>query len=103
MARRTIADVAAQVLIETDNDGVMFGDMGLLDLIAKRADEELGTRLCLAGPWEHRNNRKFRHPLNVHALVLGALETKRGKELFEKFHDRYTGVRIFRLRERVEA
>lgn len=37
---KTIAEHARDVLIETDNYGVMFGDAGLLDSIAERAGYE---------------------------------------------------------------
>lgn len=60
-----IDEIAKQVLIETDNPAVMWGDCGLLDEIATRA------------------NRKWKdfHPYKRWQRVLNALE---GSELFEK-------------------
>jgi hypothetical protein len=34
-----ICDATEQILIETDNPGVMLGDNGLIDLIAERASK----------------------------------------------------------------
>lgn len=38
MARRRVCDVAAEVLRETGNPAVMYGDSGLLDAIFARAN-----------------------------------------------------------------
>jgi hypothetical protein len=79
MKRKTIAEHAVDVLRETDNPAVCYGDSGLLGLIAKRA------------------GMKSRHPLNMYKDVLDAME--RRPDLFEKRFSRrrYWLVRTMHL------
>ena len=72
---KNIADITVQVLQETDNPGVMFGDTRLLDDIATRCTH---TNLMDA------------HPMLRHRRILDALETD---ERFEKFYIHMPGVR----------
>jgi len=86
MKRKTIADIVVEVLVETDNPGVMWGDCGLLDMIAKR---------CI------HTNLMNQHPLNRHSRILNALE--RDKR-FDKYYVKKGGeignpyMRSFKLR-----
>ena len=73
--RKTIADYAVEVLKETDNPSVMWGDCYLLDMIAEK---------CV-----HTNLRK-QHPLNRHKRILDALEKD---NRFEKWFIRMRGMR----------
>ena len=75
MKRKTIADYAVEILKETDNPAVMYGDCGLLDMIAKRCT--------------HTNLMKA-HPLNRHSRILTALEKD---SRFEKMFIRMNGLR----------
>ncbi len=88
--RKTIADIAREVLVDADRDGVMWGDCNLLDMIAGACDHEIGTKLINS------------HPLNRHKRILDGLATKRGKELFDKSYVRADRIglvwRIFRLK-----
>lgn len=63
---KRIAEHAIDVLRETNNDGVSWGDSGLLDLIYVRADMKL----------------KDDRPMNRHKQVLAALD--RAPDLFRK-------------------
>jgi len=74
MKRKTIADYAVEVLKETDNPAVMFGDCTLLDMIAKRCT--------------HTNLIKT-HPLTRHSRILTALEND---SRFEKYFVRMNGM-----------
>jgi len=65
---KTIADITVEVLNETDNPGVMFGDCGLLDMIAVKCTH---TTLMKA------------HPLDRHTRILSALEND---DRFEKYY-----------------
>ena len=65
---KTIADVAYEHLIETDNLGVMWGDCALLDEIALKCT--------------HTNLREA-HPLNRHKRILDALDRD---SRFDKFY-----------------
>jgi len=69
--RKTIADITVEVLRETDNQGIMYGDSVLLDMIANRAT--------------HTNLMK-QHPLVRHSRILNALEKDKrfGKYYFER-------------------
>ena len=62
MKKRRICDVAAEVLRETDNSGVMWGDIGLLDMIAERA-----------GVVVKRSKYRIVCPLAKHERVINAL------------------------------
>jgi len=79
--RKTIADIVVEVLKETDNPGIMYGDVVLLDMVANRA-----THTTLM----KRKNGKCTHPLNRHNRILDALEKD---ERFEKFYIRMRGIR----------
>lgn len=70
--KKTIAEHAADILRETDNPAVMWGDCGLLDMIYKRAEMK---------PSKPRPGMKWEHPWDRHARVLNALERS---PLFEK-------------------
>jgi len=78
--RLTIADHAVDVLKETGNPAVMYGDAGLLDLIGRRA------------------GMKPMHPLTRWRLVLAGLE--RAPDKFTKSYTTSRGrrVRCFTLR-----
>ena len=82
---KTIADYVVEVLQETDNPGIMYGDCTLLDMVAKRCTH---TTLMDA------------YPLDRHGRILNALEND---ARFEKFHVRMRGMlgnqywRSFRL------
>lgn len=84
-----ICDAAAQVLKETDNDAVMIGDNGLLDLIAQRAG-------CI---------RDGDSIYSLHKRILGGLSRCPGLLIPGK--TLYPGsrrqVRIFRLRSETGA
>lgn len=91
--RKTIADIAVEVLRETDNPGIMHGDVVLLDMIAVRA-----THTTLM----KRKDGKYTHPLNRHKRILDAL----GKDpRFEKYYITMPGLignpywRSFKLKE----
>ena len=56
---KTIADHVVDVLKETDNPGIMYGDVHLLDEIAWRCT--------------HTNLRE-KHPLIRHSRILNALD-----------------------------
>lgn len=70
---KTIADHAVDVLIETDNPGVMWGDAHLLDDIAWKCT--------------HTNLRDA-HPLKRHKRILDALDRD---SRFEKFYIHMNG------------
>ena len=96
MGHKTIADYAVEVLKETDNPGVMWGDTVLLDMIAER---------CTHTTLRIRKDRKCTHPLYRHKRILDALEKdSRFVKLF--FHAR--GMRgnqwwrSFRLKETIK-
>lgn len=72
--RRTIADIVIEVLNETDNGGIMFGDTFLLDMVADRCT--------------HTTLMK-KHPLIRHNRILNALEKD---NRFEKFYVRMSGM-----------
>ena len=72
---KTIADYVVDVLQETDNPGIMFGDCGLLDMVAKRCTH---TTLMDA------------HPLDRHIRILNALDKD---ARFEKFYVKINGIR----------
>ena len=71
---RTIADIVIEVLNETDNGGIMFGDTVLLDMVADR---------CI-----HTTLMK-KHPLIRHNRILNALEKD---NRFEKFYVKMPGM-----------
>ena len=68
--RITIADITVEVLNETDNPGVMFGDTRLLDMIAERCTH---------------TNLMDKHPMVRHTRILSALEKD---ERFEKYYNK---------------
>ena len=91
--RKTIADIAVEVLKETDNPGIMHGDVHLLDMIAKRATHTTLMR---------RKDGTCTHPLNRHKRILDAL----GRDpRFEKYYISMPGLvgnpywRSFKLKE----
>jgi len=51
-----ICDAAVEVLKETDNPAVMFGDCCLIDLIAKRAER------IIEGEFPNTNHQRSRSP-----------------------------------------
>lgn len=65
---KTIADFVVEVLNETDNPGIIFGDVRLLDMVAERCTH---TTLMDA------------HPMNRHSRILNALEKD------DRFEKRY--------------
>lgn len=83
--RRYIADIAAEVLRETGNQAVMLRDDGLCYTIAARCDKEIGTNI-VNGPQRKGTPKhmKGRHPDDICNAVMAGLESKRGRELFEK-------------------
>lgn len=90
MKQKTIADITIEVLKETGNSGVMWGDTYLLDEIAIKC-----THTNLVG---HEV-----HPLNRHKRILDALDKD---DRFEKFYIRMRGMkgnlwRSFRLKDSV--
>jgi len=72
---KTIADIAVEVLRETDNTGIMFGDTRLLDMVAERATH---------------TNLMDKFPMVRHSRILNALE---GDDRFDKRFVRMPGVR----------
>ena len=70
---KTIADFTIEVLNETDNPGVMFGDTVLLDMIASRCTH---------------TNLMEKHPMIRHNRILNALQRD---ERFEKFYVKMNG------------
>ena len=71
---KTTADIVVEVLNETDNPGVMFGDVTLLDMIANRCT--------------HTTLMK-KHPMVRHSRILSALEND---DRFEKYYVKINGV-----------
>ena len=72
---KTIADITIEVLNETDNPGVMFGDTRLLDMIAERCTH---------------TNLMDKHPMLRHTRILTALEKD---NRFEKYYVKIGEVR----------
>lgn len=70
---KTIADHVVDVLKETDNPGIMYGDVHLLDEIAWRCT--------------HTNLRE-KHPLIRHSRILNALDKD---PRFEKYYVKMKG------------
>ena len=85
--RKTVAEHAADILRETNNPGVCWGDCGLLDLIFVRA------KMRRPKP---TNGRTWVSPSLGHKRVLDALE---GSPLFEKKYTAGSGSRSFYLKE----
>jgi len=75
LKHKTTADIAVEVLKETENEGVMYGDCTLLDMIAERCT--------------HTNLMKL-HPLTRHARILNALDKDKR---FEKLYFHARGMR----------
>lgn len=71
---KTIADITVEVLNETDNPGVMFGDTFLLDMVAVKCT--------------HTNLMK-KHPMIRHNRILNALQNDKR---FEKFYVKMPGI-----------
>jgi len=71
----TIADITVEVLQETDNPGVMFGDTRLLDMIAERCTH---------------TNLMDKFPMIRHSRILDALEND---PRFDKWYVKMRGVR----------
>lgn len=85
--KKTIAETMVEVLKEYKEDGVMYGDLGLLDECASRC--------------KHTNLMDL-HPLTRHQRILGALEKR--LDLFEKLFVKFPGipwplVRCFKLKK----
>ena len=72
---KTIAGITVEVLNETDNPGVMFGDTRLLDMIAVRCTH---------------TNLMDKHPMLRHTRILTALEKD---NRFEKYYVKIGEVR----------
>lgn len=72
---KTIADHVVDVLNETDNPGIMFGDVTLFDTIAWRCTH---------------TNLRDKHPMLRHSRILDALEND---DRFEKFYVNMRGTR----------
>ena len=73
MSKRRICDVAEEVLRETGNPGVMWGDSGLLDTIAERAGSKPRAPIRLRGGATIED-----HPLSRWRRVLDALSRQPG-------------------------
>lgn len=73
--RKTIADITVEVLHETDNPSIMYGDTVLLDMIAKRCTH---------------TNLMSKHPLVRHSRILNALDKD---SRFEKYYFERRGYR----------
>jgi len=71
---KTIADITVEVLQETDNPGIMFGDLTLLDMIAVRCTH---------------TNLMDKHPMVRHSRILNALEKD---SRFEKYFVKIRGI-----------
>jgi len=84
----TLAEVAVQVLQETDNPAVMTGDMILLDDICWRYADITGRKAILS---DHLHPIMRRGRNDRHARVLNALE--RRPDLFEKSISAWNGPR----------
>lgn len=85
--KKTVGTIAVEVLKETQQEAVCWGDSGLLDMIARRA--------------EHTNLMNL-HPIERHARILNYLEKE--PRLEKRFYrvrlaGRSALVRYFRLRE----
>ena len=84
---KTIADITVEVLNETDNPGIMFGDTRLLDMIAERATH---------------TNLMDKLPMLRHTRILNALEKD---DRFKKYYTQMRGIRgnqiwrVFDLKE----
>ncbi len=90
--KKIVADIAAEVLKENGATFIRPGDHELLDLIAARADEELGTNLS------HSSGEGPRW--RFYERILTALwASRRGKQLFTKAYESGENRRIFTLRE----
>ena len=72
---KTIADHVVEVLQETDNPGIMFGDCTLLDMVAVRCTH---------------TNLMEKHPMERHRRILNALEKD---DRFEKLYCQMHGMR----------
>ena len=70
---KTIADIAYEHLIESDNPGIMWGDCALLDEIAWKCTH---------------TNLKETHPLKRHKRILDALDRD---SRFDKFYIHMNG------------
>ena len=88
---KTIADIVVEVLNETDDSRVTFGDARLLDIIAERCAH---TSLMQ------------QHPAERHTRILNGLE---GDERFNKYVTKMKGVwgqpywRMFELKKRYQT
>ena len=71
---KTIADITVEVLNETDNPGIMFGDVTLFDMIAQRCTH---------------TNLMDKHPMLRHSRILDALEND---DRFEKYYVHMRGI-----------
>jgi len=97
LTRKTIADIVIEVLKETGNLGIMWGDTVLLDMIANRCDAQLHTTL------KTKKDGKTVHPLNRHNRILDALDKD---PRFDKKHFHARGMRgnqwwrTFKLKEK---
>lgn len=87
MKRKSIADYTIEVLKETDNPGVMWGDVTLLDMISKR---------CMHSKISERGKGAI-HPLDRHKRILDALDRD---VRFEKYYLKVPFLcRSFKLKE----
>lgn len=87
--RKTIADHTLDVLRETDNPAIMFGDCGLLDMVAARAELKIskgryGTANHPLARWKRVLDGLERSKLFVKSLVWAA-PGRRGNQIFRKF------------------
>jgi len=93
MKRKTIADITVEVLKETDNKGIMYGDTVLLDMVAER---------CIHTTLMRKKDGAWTHPLVRHYRILNALEKDKR---FEKYYFERRGMvgnkywRSFKLKE----
>jgi len=81
MTRKTIADIVVEVLKETDNGGIMWGDSVLLDMVARRCEHTTLMR---------KKDGSYTHPLNRHNRILDALDKD---SRFEKLYFHARGMR----------
>lgn len=72
---KTIADYTVDVLKETNNPGIMFGDVTLLDMVADRCTH---------------TNLMEKHPMVRHNRILDALDND---DRFEKYYVKMRGIR----------
>jgi len=81
LKHKSIADIVVEVLQETGNPGIMWGDTVLLDMVAER---------CNHTTLKKKKNGSWTHPLDRHNRILDALDKD---PRFEKQYFHARGMR----------